>query len=155
LGTRQAAYEAEKKRQKEIEENTIDNFRIGEMQPERDHNLIASEKSYVDEALGRTGREARAGNFFSFEMKTRQGVSNNLMLTYIGDDKGRKFDVLVEGTKIATVDWAGGETGKFYDVIYPIPTDLIKDKTKIAVRIEANYNKTAGRIFECRIVREN
>ena len=87
-------------------------------------------------------------------MKTLQGVSNNLMFTYIGDDKGRKFDVLVEETKIATVDWAGGENGKFYDVIYPIPDDLIKDKTNITVRIEANYNKTAGRIFGCRIVQK-
>jgi hypothetical protein len=152
---RQTAYETEKKRQKEIEENTIDNFRIGEMQPERDHNLKASEKSYVDEALGRTGREARAENYFSFEMKIMQGVTNNLMFTYIGDDKDRKFDVLVDGTKIATVDWPGGVAGKFYDVLYPIPADLIKDKTKITVRIEANYNKTAGRIFGCRIVRKN
>jgi len=153
--SRQTAYEAEKKRQKEIEENTIDNFRIGEMQPERDHNLKASEKSYVDEALGRTGREARAENFFSFEMKIQPGFVNNLMLTYIGDDKGRKFDVLVDGTKIATVDWAGGVAGKFYDLFYPIPIELIKDKTKITVRIEANYNKTAGRIFGCRIVKKN
>ena len=153
--TRQSTYEAEKKRQKEIEENTIDNFRIGEMQPERDHNLKASEKSYVDEALGRTGREARAENYFSFEMKIKPDIANNLMLTYIGDDKGRKFDILVEGIKIATVDWAGGTTGTFYDQFYPIPADLIKDKTKITVRIEANYNRTAGRIFGCRIVQKN
>lgn len=152
---RQSEYDAEKKRQKEIEENTIDNFRIGEMQPERDHNLKASEKSYVDEALGRTGREARAENYFSFEMKIQQGIVNNLMLTYIGDDKGRKFDVLVDGTKIVTVDWVGGMAGKFYDLFYPIPAELIKDKTKITVRIEANYNKTAGRIFGCRIVKKN
>ena len=153
--SRQTAYEAEKKRQKEIEENTIDNFRIGEMQPERDHNLKASEKSYVDEALGRTGREARAENFFSFEMKILPGIVNSLMFTYIGDDKGRKFDVLVDGTKIATVDWDGGVAGKFYDQFYPIPAELIKDKTQITVRIEANYNKTAGRIFGCRIVKKN
>jgi len=152
---RQTAYEAEKKRQKEIEENTVDNFRIGEMQPERDHNLKASEKSYVDEALGRTGREARPENYFSFEMKIMQGVASNLMFTYIGDDKDRKFDVLVDGIKITTVDWTGGVAGKFYDVLYPIPADLLKDKTKITVRIEANYNKTAGRIFGCRIIRKN
>src|ERR1035437_1506040 len=153
--SRQTAYEAEKKRQKEIEENTIDNFRIGEMQPERDHNLKASEKSYIDEAMGRTGREARAENYFSFEMKIQPGIVNNLMLTYIGDDKERKFDVLIDGTKIATVDWVGGVAGKFYDLFYPIPAELIKDKTKITVRIEANYNKTAGRIFGCRIVKKN
>ena len=59
----------EKKQQKEIEEKTIDNFRVGEMQPERDHQLTASEKSYVSDALGVNGREARANNYFSFQMK--------------------------------------------------------------------------------------
>ena len=41
-----------------------------------------------------------------------------------------------------------------YNVIYPIPGELIKDKPKITLRIEANYNKTAGRIFGCRIMKE-
>jgi hypothetical protein len=150
---RQTEYEAEKKRQKEIEEKTIDNFRIGEMQPERDHNLKASERSYVSDAIGRMGREARRDNYFSFEMKTNKVIICNLLLTYIGDDKDRKFDILVEGVKIATEDWKGGKTGKFYDVEYHIPADLLKDKEKITVRIEANYTKTAGRVFGVRIVK--
>lgn len=148
----QKEYEAEKARAKEIELRTIDNFRIGEMQPERDHNLKASEKSYVDEALGRTGREARRENYFSFDMKVEPGAS--LLLTYIGDDKDRKFDILVEGIKIATVEWPGGKTGKFYDLEYTLPAELIKDKKQIKVRIEANYGKTAGRVFGARTMRK-
>jgi DUF1680 family protein len=150
---RQQEYEAEKRKQKEIEEKTIDNFRIGEMQPERDHNLKASERSYVSDAIGRMGREARRDNYFSFEMHTK-GISNcNLLLTYIGDDKDRKFDILVDGVKIATEEWKGGKTGKFYDVEYKIPEDLLKGREKIIIRIEANYGKTAGRVFGVRIVR--
>ncbi len=42
LGKLQADYEAGKKRLQQIEARTIDNFRIGEMQPERDHHLKAS-----------------------------------------------------------------------------------------------------------------
>jgi DUF1680 family protein len=151
---RQAEYEAEKKRAKDIEEKTIDNFRIGEMQPERDHNLKASERSYVSDAIGRMGREARRDNYFSFEMKTNKISNCNLLLTYIGDDKDRKFDILVEGIKIATEDWKGGKTGKFYDVEYKIPDDLLKDKEKITVRIEANHTKTAGRVFGVRLIAE-
>ncbi len=152
---RQQEYETEKKRQKEIEEQTIDNFRIGEMQPERDHNLTASEQSYVDFALGRTGREARRNNFFSFEMKVNPTIPNSLLLTYIGDDKDRKFDILVEGTRIAIAEWSGGTTGKFYDVEYSIPKELFEGKTKITVRIEANYGKTAGRVFGCRVLKSH
>ncbi|MFN8206990.1 MAG: glycoside hydrolase family 127 protein [Bacteroidales bacterium] len=150
--TRQTEYEAEKKRQQEIEKMTIDDFRIGEMQPERDHNLQSSEQSYVDMALGRMGREARRKNYFSFDMKVLLDSNCAILLTYIGDDKNRKFDILVDGTRIATVDWNGGAANKFYDEVYPVPVELIKGKNKISVRIEANYDRTAGRIFGCRTI---
>lgn len=153
--SRQAEYEAEKKIAREIEEKTIDHFRIGEMQPERDHNLTAGEKSYVSDALGINGREARSGSYFSFEMKVdpQAAEKTDLLLTYIGDDKGRKFDILVEGKLIATEDWKGGTTGKFYNITYPIPAELLRGKQSITVRIEANHNRTAGRIFGARTVR--
>jgi|KBSSwiS6_1023812.scaffolds.fasta_scaffold00707_2 DUF1680 family protein len=150
---RQQEYEAEKKRIKEIEEKTIDNFRIGEMQPERDHNLKATENSYVSDAVGIRGREARRGHNFVFEMKTKQETNCSLLLTYIGDDKDRKFDILVEGVKIATEDWKGGKTGKFYDIAYKIPEELLKGKEKITVKIDANQGRTAGRVFGVRIIR--
>jgi hypothetical protein len=151
---KKAEYEADKKRQKEIEESTVDNFRIGEMQPERDHNLQASERSYISDALGRMGREARPDNYFTFEMKIQQGVENRLLLTYIGDDKDRKFDILIDGSKLTSVEWAGGKTGKFYDFEYPISAEMMTGKTKITVRIEANQGRTAGRIFGCRIIKK-
>jgi|KBSMisStaDraftv2_1062788.scaffolds.fasta_scaffold02286_4 DUF1680 family protein len=150
---RKQDYEAEKKREAEIERKTVDHFRVGEMQPERDHELKASEKSYTDIELGRPGREVRAGGWFSFKMKLDSSSTNQLLLTYIGDDKDRKFDIIVNGNKIATVDWQGGETGKFYDHIYPIPLNIAAKLTEVTVRIEANYGKTAGRIFGCRIIR--
>ncbi|MCW3119839.1 MAG: hypothetical protein JWM28_3921 [Chitinophagaceae bacterium] len=152
---RQEEYEKEMKEQKEIELRTIDNFRIGEMQPERDHHLAAGEKSYVSDALGVNGREARAGSFFSFEMKVdpTAGAGNSLLLTYIGDDKDRKFDIIVNGRRIATEEWAGGTTGKFYHKAYVLPGELIEHAQIITVRIEANYDKTAGRIFNARIIK--
>jgi uncharacterized protein len=150
---RQREYEAEKKREKEIEEATIDNFRIGEMQPERDHNLRASEKSYVDPALGISGREARKDNYFDFEMKVDSTCKNTLLLTYIGDDHDRMFDIRVDSELLTTVDWAGGKTGRFYDVAYPLPDNCVAGKSKIVVRIEANHGKTAGRVFGARTLR--
>jgi hypothetical protein len=67
----------------------------------------------VDEALGRTGREARAGNYFAFTMKVQPDLPNALLLTYIGDDKNRKFDILVDGILLTTVDWKGGKPINF------------------------------------------
>ncbi|MCB0775539.1 MAG: glycoside hydrolase family 127 protein [Chitinophagaceae bacterium] len=152
---RQAEYEAAKKAAAELEARTIDHFRVGEMQPERDHKLTAGERSYVSDAMGKKGREARAGDFFGFEMKVDPGVKNTLLLTYIGDDRGRKFDILVDGVKVATEEWEGGKTGYFYDKEYKLPEELLKDKKVITVRIEANYRRTAGRVFDVRIIRVN
>lgn len=150
----QTDYEAEKKRIQLIETRTIDNFRIGEMQPERDHHLKASERSYVSDAMDRLGREARRDHYFEFDMKVDASLKSSLLLTYIGDDKDRKFDILVDDVKIATEEWKGGKTGKFYDVEYQIPAELINNKTKVTVRIEANYGKTAGRVFAVRIIKD-
>lgn len=149
----QAEYEAEKKREKALEERTIDYFRIGEMQPERDHNLVATEKSYVDDALGRKGREARANNYFSFEMPVDPAAKNSLILTYLGDDKDRKFDILVNGQLLQTVDWKGGRTGKFYDQEYALPASITNGQTKLTIKIDARYGKTAGRVFGARMIR--
>ncbi|MBE9463902.1 beta-L-arabinofuranosidase domain-containing protein [Dyadobacter subterraneus] len=151
--SRQKDYQTEKERQRKIGERTIDEFRIGEMQPERDHELKASANSYIDPAIGVNGREARSKGFFSFKMKVDPSLKNNLLLTYIGDDKNRKFDILVDGTVIRTVEWDGGETGKFYDFEYGIDPGLLKDKTLVRIGIEANYGKTAGRVFGVKIVK--
>jgi uncharacterized protein len=151
---RQNEYEAEKKYQQQIEEKTIDIMRLGEMQPERDHNLKASEKSYTDEALGRTGREVRADGFFSFDMKVNPEIKNSLLCTYIGDDNNRAFNILIDGEKIATQELKNGKAGKFFDIAYPIPPALLQGKNKIEVRIQSINGKTAGRVFGCRIIKE-
>jgi len=152
-GAREASYKAEKLRQQQIEARTIDEIRLGEMQPERNHQLTSTENSYVDIALGRMGREVRAGGFYAFTMKVNPNIPNTLFCTYLGDDKNRAFDILIDGVKLVSVVWDGGETGKFYDKEYAIPAELIKGKTRVTIRIEANANKTAGRIFGCRIIK--
>lgn len=148
---KKAAYEAEKKRQKEIEDKTVDNFRIGEMQPERDHNLTIDGESYVSDALGRTGREVRKGGSFSFDLKIKANSTQaSILMTYIGDDKGRFFDILVDGQVLATQELKGGTTGKFYDISYPLNTSFTANKDKIRVTIKAHTGKTAGRVFGVR-----
>ncbi|MDE3250617.1 MAG: glycoside hydrolase family 127 protein, partial [Bacteroidota bacterium] len=149
---KKAAYEAEKKRQREIEASTVDYFRIGEMQPERDHNLKATERSYVDNALGVNGREARANNHISFTMKVDSAKNNSLLLVYLGDDKDRRFDILVDGKLLITVDWKGGEANKFFPMEYPLPAAMTSGKTSISVSIEANHGTTTARVFGVRTI---
>lgn len=150
---REASYKAELERQKQIEARTVDVFRIGEMQPERDHELTASKNSYVSEAFGKHGREARSGGFFEFNMKVDPEVSDSLLVTYIGADKNRKFDIIVDGTVITTVHLQGGQADKFYDKTYAIPTALTQGKSRVRIRFNAKYHATAGRAFSVRIIR--
>ena len=150
---RKMAYEAEKRKQAFMESKTIDYFRVGEMQPERDHQLFATEKSYVDDALGRKGREAREGHFFEFIMGVSDHQKCGLVLSLLGDDKNRKFDLLINDQLIETIDWKGGDTGKFYDLEFVLPESVTANKKTIKIKIAANYSKTAGRIFGVRTIR--
>jgi len=145
-------YQAEKQRLTAIQNRTIDAFRIGEMQPERDHHLLATEKSYVTTAVGRMGREARLNNEFSFDMKVLPSAPSSLMLTYIGDDKNSIFDILIDGKKLTTVNWEGGQSNRFYDLEYPLPDGLTASSIKVSIL--ANHEKTAGRIFGVSILKK-
>ncbi len=86
-------------------------------------------------------------------MKVKSDVPSNLLCTYIGDDKDRIFDLQIDGTPVATVDWKGSTVGRFFDAEYPIPLELIKGKENVQVKVLANHSKTAGRVFGCRIVK--
>jgi hypothetical protein len=122
------------------------------MQPERDHNLKATERSYVDNALGVNGREARANNHFSFTMKVDSAKNNSLLLVYLGDDKDRHFDIMVDGKLLTTVDWKGGEANKFYPMEYALPAAMTNGKTNISISIEANHGTTTARLFGVRTI---
>ena len=150
---RQQEYEEVREREHDLELRTIDDFRIGEMQPERDHKLTAGEQVYVDEAMGRKGREARRGNSFSFVMNVDTAGSDSLLFTYIGDDKNRKFDILVDGDTLTTVVWNGSVTGRFVDVAYPLLAARLTDKNPITVTIAADRGTSAARIFRVRTIR--
>ncbi len=80
------------------------------------------------------GREARRDNYFEFDMKVDASLKSSLLLTYIGDDKDRKFDILVDGVKLQSED--GREERRVSFMMWNINClqVLISGKTKITVR---------------------
>ena len=150
---RQAEYEASVRRQKELDARTVDVFQPGEMQPERDHN-VQGEKSDPGQAFGRKLRHAYDGGWFSFEMKVDPVTNNVLLCTWWGGETGRRmFDILVDGTKIATQKLLENKPGEFWDATYPIATELTKGKEKVTIRLQAHPGNYAGGLFGCRVVR--
>jgi DUF1680 family protein len=153
---RQDQYREERRKQQELEDRTIDRLRLGEMQPERDHNFTGEELQ-TGEEHGQKWRSAENGGSFSFTMKVDPAVANTLICSYWGSDhRGRIFNIQVDGQSIATQDLNGFKESKFYEIKYPVPQELVKGKTTVTVKFAAASPRNAvGPVFgTIRMVRE-
>lgn len=150
---READIRAEETRVKALEARTVDFCQLGEMQPERDHD-VQGDKSGTGEYMGRKLRHAWDGGWFSFEMKVDSGVTNQLLCDWWGSENGkREFDILVDGVKIAAQKLLNNKPGQFWDATYSIPAELTRGKIKVTVKFQALPENYAGGLFGCRIVR--
>ncbi len=150
---REAERRAEQERRQDLERRTIDVVLIGDEQSERAHNLQG-----VNTSSGSFGnrrwRHATDGGWFSYELAIDPNQPMELVVTYWGSDAGpRVFDILVDGKIIATQRLNRIKPEKFVDIVYPIPPELTKGKTKVTVRFQAHPNSIAGGIFGLRTVR--
>lgn len=148
----QKDYEAELARKKALEQKTIDLFRMGEMQPERDHNFKEN-KSWVGEYKSKKYREVDRGGDAYFEMKTK-GNACSLVFEYWGGFAGsHTFDIVVEGQKIATENITNIAPGKFIDVTYTVPQQLTSGKSRIKVELLPHDGHRAGPVFAVRTIK--
>lgn len=152
LEQRNNDYLTEINRLKGLDLLTIDILNLGTKDQEQTHRLTHTERSYVDDALGRKGREARAGHYFQFHMRVDSIKTNQIIMTYLGDDKNRIWDLIIDDAVVYTINWPGGKTGIFYDLHYDIPTNITRGKTEVTIKVSANHNKTAGRVFTARTI---
>ena len=104
-----------------LEALTIDQVETGQQQPESDHNFKAS-NSETGVHQNRHWRHARG--WFSYELNDSAKEAAVLRVTYYGGDAGRNFDILLNGQVLATVNLDGSKADVFFDVDYPIPSDL-------------------------------
>ncbi len=134
-----------------VEARTVDVMRF-EMQPERDHSLT-EENSFAREDNTRRYRSAREG-FFEFDMKVDAVETNQLVFTYYGqDNRNRRFDILVDGNKIADENLGRFHGDRFYDIFYKIPAELTDGKASVRVRIQSIGRSEAGPVYGVRMIR--
>ena len=132
----------------------MDALRLGEMQPERNHNH-EGENTGVGEYAGQKVRDAPNGGWFSFEMETNPSVPVELIVTYYGSDGGnRRFDIVVEGQLVATEHLQAEKPGEFVDHVYEIPFELTRDKEVVTVKFQAHKGHIAGAAFEAKLVKQ-
>lgn len=127
----------------------IDEVAIGQSHSERAHGLSGQGMaSGVHQA--RHWRHASPGGFFSFKMKVLPDKPTDLFCTYWGSDSGeRRFDILVDGERIATEQLNNNRPGEFLDVIYAIPESITNGKEQVTVRFEPQAGQIAGGVFGC------
>lgn len=149
----QKPYDAQKKKQQEMELKTTDILRIGEMQPERDHNFIG-ENAITGEEHQKKWRSTENGGYLQYDLKVDPNAQNTLINTYWGtDNRGRVFDILINGTKLDTEDLNKYKESRFYDVSYIIPIELTKGKQKVIIKLVPKMDNSAGPIYGSRIVK--
>jgi hypothetical protein len=91
----------------------------------------------------------------SFTMKVDSDNTNLLLINYIGADKHRVFDIVVNGQLIHTEDTREDVAeDTFYEKTYLIPRQLTSGQTTVKVELLANHGKTAGRVFDIRTIKE-
>jgi hypothetical protein len=152
---REAEIAAERRREQELDARTIDHFAIGEMQPERDHQLTG-EKTSPHEFNGRKLRHAVDGGWFAFDMTVSPNEPTDLVATYWGSESGpREFDVLVDGKHVATQSLRQDRPQKFWDRVYELPTELTSGKKKVNIRFAAKPGNYAGGVFDLRTIRRS
>jgi uncharacterized protein len=146
----EARYRAEQALMADLEARSADVMHLGEMQAERDHSL-ESNLSYPVVYRGRNGRDARAGGYFEFTLKTRPGPLV-LQATYWGEERNRRFRILVDGVVVATERLEANKPGEFFDQDYPIPASLTGGKSTVRVRFEPEERVSAGPVFGARLL---
>ena len=146
------SYDDEARKAKLLEERTVDYLQLGDSVSEKNHALTHT-KSYHGLDNGRQWRDAREEGHISFTMKVSSQVNQSLQLSFWGSDGGGRiiFDVLVNGTKIATQEVRQNFPNRFFDVSYPLDATLFQGKNSMEVSLQPQYEKRVARIFGARV----
>jgi hypothetical protein len=145
----QVKFKAQQTRRRELDAQSTDVMRLGEADAEREHSL-QSKISYPVVYRGRTGRDARSGGFFECTMKARPGPLT-LQATYWGEERDRRFKILVDGVIVASEQLSGAGPSDFIERNYSIPPALTNEKAVLQIRFEPETGFSAGPVFGLRL----
>jgi DUF1680 family protein len=153
-GARQKAYDEAVAARADRERRTVDQVQPGDEGSEREHGF-AGAASRSGEVDGRRWRDATVGGHIRYRLAVDPERPCVLALTYFDRDGGaRVFDLLIDGTRIASERLVGGGQGQFPTVEYPIPATLTAGRQSVELRIEPAPNgEIAGGIFGVRLLR--
>ncbi|MHB1001174.1 MAG: beta-L-arabinofuranosidase domain-containing protein [Armatimonadota bacterium] len=123
---------------------------------EKAHNIQGEKtESGLVTFLNKSYRHTQPGGWFSWDLKVLPDVPMSLLCTYWGSDANRTFDILVDGTVVATQEFKAEKPGEFYDVEYTIPAELTSGKNTVTVQFKSLGESPAGGVFYCATLKVN
>jgi len=129
---------------------TVDMVYPGEQQPESDHGW-KGEKTSAGFFRERHFRAAKG--WFSYQLTNAGGLGRTISFTYYGADGPKRFEVLVNGRKIAGIEVAAGGEHEFKDYVVGLPEDLGMEKG-LTVVFRAVEGSSVPGIYELRLLRK-
>jgi hypothetical protein len=134
-----------------LDAQTIDQVAPGEQQPESDHFF----KGEGAEAGVNGGRHWRhATGWFSYQLNDPKREARVLRLTFARVDGGRRFDIVVNGVRIAELELPIDEAQEFYTRDYALPGELVQGGSgKLEVKFVAKERSVAGGLYGLRLLR--
>jgi len=129
---------------------TLDWIAVGLQQPEVEHDLQGEGM-----ASGvHNGRRWRHGAWIQYTLDPRGAKEVILAVTYSGDDRGREFDILVNGTVIATQRLTGEKPNHFIEKCYPIASEILQaaGNDRLTVRFVVK-RQLAGGLYDVRLLK--
>ncbi|HRZ47626.1 MAG TPA: glycoside hydrolase family 127 protein [Candidatus Paceibacterota bacterium] len=151
IASRRERLAADERARQSRETATLDAVAVGEQQPEVEHNFTG-EGVETGEFQGRRWRHGRS---FQYAFDLRDEKAADLAVTYSGWDRGRQFDVLANGTLLATERPDGSRAGEFFEKRYSLPAaalDAAKNG-RVMIRFVGRDGSLAGGVFDVRLMR--
>lgn len=152
--TQLAGYGREEERQRRLEAASVASVHPANETSEAAANYQAAKDVSAQVVTGRIGRAGKS--WFSYDLPVAAGHPMAIVATYYSADRRTspaRFEILVDGARVAEQVVERTDPGVFYDVTYALPAELVAGKTKVTVRFQAVQGSQVAAVFGVRMVR--
>jgi DUF1680 family protein len=141
---------AEERARAAREAATLDSIAVGGQKSEVEHDLKGEGM-----ASGiHNGRRWRHGTWIQYTLDPRGAREVILAVTYSGDDRGREFDISVNGMVIAAQRLTGEKPDHFIEKRYPIPSEILQTAGNNRLTVRFTVKRwLAGGLYDVRLLK--
>ena len=135
-----------------LDAQTIDQVAPGEQQPESDHGF---QGEGAENGIAPAGRWRHATQWFSYDLNDPKAEARALLLRFARGDTGRRFDLVVNGQRIAEITLSRPDAAdETYTREFPLPPELVRAAGgKLTVKFVAQTGSIAGGLYGLRLLR--